>query len=134
MVGQDVELRARERALFSVLHDWPDVQAVAVGGYAASAWSFPRFSHDLDFVVAAGHAPTLREHVKEHGLSLVMERLAIEQNYGGAWGRWEDGERNVTIDLLINSSKTGTSRCPCRLPNYGRTTPSVRSGASPRAA
>lgn len=103
MVGQDVELQEREQELYSVLQDWPDVQAVTVGGYAASAWSFPRFSHDLDFLVAEADAPALRDHLEGHSLALVKERPDIEQYYGGAWERWEGGQRDVTIDLLVNS-------------------------------
>lgn len=103
MAGQDVELQAREQDLYAVLQDWPHVRAVTVGGYAASAWSFPRFSHDLDFLVAEADAPALRSHFESHHLERVKERPALEQNYGGAWERWEGGERDVTIDLLINS-------------------------------
>jgi hypothetical protein len=102
MVDQ-VELQAREQELYSVLHDWPEVRAVMVGGYAASAWSFPRFSHDLDFVIAESDASPLRDHFASHKLRLVKQRPEIEQNYGGAWERWEGGNRNVTIDLLVNS-------------------------------
>lgn len=47
MVGQDVELQEREQELYTVLLDWPDVQAIMVGGYAASAWSFQRLSRPV---------------------------------------------------------------------------------------
>lgn len=103
MVGQDLTLQEREHELYTVLQDWPNVRAVMVGGYAASAWSFPRFSHDLDFVISAADAPALRAHFTAHKLSLVKQRPEIEQNYGGAWERWEGGDRDVTIDLLVNS-------------------------------
>ena len=103
MVGQDVTLQEREQELYKVLQDWPDVQAVMVGGYAASAWSFPRFSHDLDFIISAADAPALRDHFTTNKFTLVKARPEIEQNYGGAWERWEGGYRDVTIDLLVNS-------------------------------
>jgi hypothetical protein len=77
MVGQDVTLQEREQELYKVLQDWPDVQAVMVGGYAASAWSFPRFSHDLDFIISEDDAPTLRDHFTSHKLNLTKERPEI---------------------------------------------------------
>lgn len=103
MVRQNIELQNREQELYSVLADWPDIQALVIGGYAASAWSFPRFSHDLDFLVAEQDAQTIREHLLGHNLTLVDEKPQIEQNYGGSWERWEGGQKAITIDLLINS-------------------------------
>lgn len=115
MVGQDIELKAREQELYTVLHDWPKVQAIMVGGYAASAWSFPRFSHDLDFIVSEADAPALRDHFASHNLGLIKQRPEIEQNYGGAWERWEGGDRDITIDLLINSIQDRSFEIPMPL-------------------
>jgi hypothetical protein len=103
MARQDIELHEREQELYTIIDSWPDVRALVVGGYAASAWSFPRFSHDLDFLVAQDDARAIRDHLVEHDLRLVDQRPRIEQNYGGSWERWEGGEQAVTIDLLINS-------------------------------
>ncbi|MBI4392382.1 MAG: nucleotidyl transferase AbiEii/AbiGii toxin family protein [Euryarchaeota archaeon] len=115
MAGKDVELKAREQELYTVLQDWPDVQAIMVGGYAASAWSFPRFSHDLDFIISEADAPTLRDHFTSHKLSLTKERPDIEQNYGGAGERWEGGDRDVTVDLLVNSIQDRSFEIPMLL-------------------
>jgi len=91
------------------------VQAVVVGGYAASAWSFPRFSHDLDFIISAADAPALRDHFTINKLRLVKAHPEIEQNYGGAWERWEGGYRDVTIDLLVNSIQDRSFEIPMPL-------------------
>ena len=96
-------MRRREQALYAVLHDLPDVGAVVIGGYAASAWSFPRFSHDLDLLVPQARVTQLREHLSTHGLTMNRTRTDIEQNYGGGWERWAGGPHGTTIDLLTNS-------------------------------
>ena len=53
--------------------------------------------HDLDFIVSQADAPALRNHLVSHKLRLTHEQRAIEQNYGGAWERWEGGARDVTV-------------------------------------
>lgn len=115
MARHDIELREREKRLYSALTDWPDTQALVVGGYAASAWSFPRFSQDLDFLVAQQDADTVRDHLEAHGLGLVDEKTQIEQNYGGSWERWEGNGRSVTIDLLVNSIQDRDFQIPTTL-------------------
>jgi hypothetical protein len=103
MVPMIEKMRRREETLYGILEGFPDVGAVVIGGYGASAWSFPRFSHDLDLLVHQTQLAPLHDHLSAHGLTRWRQRSDIEQNYGGSWERWVGGADKTTIDLLVNS-------------------------------
>ncbi len=99
----------REKECFNVLRQIPrDARYVVVGGYAVTAYGFPRFSLDLDVTIPDSKLPMFKELITANGFV-----FAKEKNNLGHSGRFERYEKDlVSIDLLINgieSRQTGYS-------------------------
>lgn len=102
----------REAELFAVMEGFEPEGSVVIGGYAVSARTIPRYSHDLDLVVSAARADAVREFLAAKQLSRVRQRTAIEQNYGGSWERWQRGKTGPTVDLLAASVQDRAFQVP----------------------
>lgn len=97
------EAALRERELYNALKGWNIPDAVVIGGYAASARSIPRYSHDIDLLLPRSRLPAAQAHLAAAELSLTKEFPEVEQNYGGMFQQWSGGATKVTIELLIGS-------------------------------
>lgn len=106
------EAAAREGELYAALSGWNVPGTVTIGGYAASARSIPRFSHDIDFLLPASSLPAAREHLKKAKLSFMKENPEVEQNYGGTFEQWRGGATDVTVELLAESVQDRTFQVP----------------------
>jgi hypothetical protein len=94
---------ARERDLFDGISGLPTTGLVVIGGYAVSARSIPRYSHDIDIVLDAEAAERLRSFLRGRGFEKTRSREGFEQNYGGSWERWQRAGGGATVDLLPSS-------------------------------
>jgi hypothetical protein len=104
--------RERERQLLVSLTGFPPSGVLVIGGYAVSARSIPRYSHDIDLVLddpAVDHARTFLE---QRGFRKTRDRSGFEGNYGGSWERWQRSEGGPTVDLLPRSVQDRTFRFP----------------------
>lgn len=102
----------KERELFAVMEGFEPEGTVAIGGYAVSARTVPRYSHDLDLVADAGEAERLRKFLGSRHLKLVRRKDAIEQDFGGSWERWQRGAQGPTVDLLPRSVQDRAFKIP----------------------
>jgi len=101
----------RERSCFEFLNKVAHEEVVVIGGYAVSAHALPRFSVDLDLVVASSAAQLLRK-------LLAIEGFSKERSWNGGgvfagrserWIRLINGKFPVYVDLLIGGiSDRGT--------------------------
>ncbi len=106
------DARLREAELYRALQAWDVPGAVVIGGYAASARSVPRYSHDLDFLLPATSLPEARKVLGGAGLALSKEDPKVEQNYGGSFEQWSGGVTKVTVELLAESVQDRDFRVP----------------------
>jgi hypothetical protein len=79
-----VDVAARERAVLSFLDEWPwETGGVLIGGYAISAYGPPRYSVDVDVVIPATSASTVRSWLRTAGFELSTHTVPNPQNYEG---------------------------------------------------
>lgn len=104
--------RARELDLFQAVEGLPAQGLVVIGGYAVSARSIPRYSHDLDIVVDSSQAGAVSTFLETRGFRLAGRPSQIEQSFGGSWERWQRGKRGATIDVLVASVQDREFRVP----------------------
>lgn len=93
-------LEEREARCFEFLGGIPQGAAyVLVGGFAVSAYEFPRFSVDLDIVVDRAEAKVFADLAQKQGF--VPDE--VPPRWRGAMQRFRRGEKNPThIDLLLD--------------------------------
>jgi len=97
-----VDVAARERAVLSLLDEWPwDSGGVLIGGYAISAYGPPRYSVDVDVVIPAASAPGIRSWLRSVGFELTVHAVPNPQNYEGHVERYLSNA--VTLDLLAGA-------------------------------
>ena len=97
----------REKECFNFLQQIPrNTYYVVVGGYAVTAYGFPRFSVDLDIIIPESELPFFKKLIAENSFVFAKEKKDL-----GYSGRFERYEKDlVSIDLLINgieSRQTG---------------------------
>ena len=94
---------AREHACFRVLRELGREEVILVGGYAVSAYGPPRFSVDLDLVLASPTVTPVRALLRDREFERVKEWKGLEA-FGGRAERWQRGPRGATIavDLLVD--------------------------------
>ncbi|MEE8168638.1 MAG: hypothetical protein V3T58_07190 [Candidatus Hydrothermarchaeales archaeon] len=99
------KILAREEKCFEFLRSIPeDRRFVLLGGYAVSAFEFPRLSIDMDIAIPSGELEFFRVLVKKQGFVFSQEKSGFDLTYGGKYERYvKDGELPVSVDLLINS-------------------------------
>lgn len=95
----------RERRCFEFLESIPiERKFVVLGGYAVSAFDFPRLSVDLDILIPEEELDFFRALVKKQDFVFAREKSDFDSTYGGRYERHvKDGETPVSVDLLINS-------------------------------
>jgi len=98
-----MKIQEREKACLQLLRKLPE-KFVLVGGYATSSFDFPRFSVDLDIVIAERDQKKFSQVLKEEGLKLIKEVGDFSRFYKGRMIRFEkigDGPP-VRVDLFVN--------------------------------
>lgn len=109
-----MKIKERERACFSLLKKLPTDKYILIGGYAASAYDFPRFSVDLDIAVKRSDLGFFTGLLKQQKYKLTVRSDEFSQTYRGEFLRFEkrvDG-LSVSVDLLVDmvqSRQTNTS-------------------------
>lgn len=96
---------ARERTCFDFLRSIPSKRKfVVIGGFAVSAYEFPRLSVDLDIVIPEEELKFFRKLIKDQGFVFRKEKSDFDDAYGGKYERYIKEEKlPVSVDLLINS-------------------------------
>jgi hypothetical protein len=97
-----MKIEEREKACLELLGKLPD-RYVLVGGYAVSAFEFPRFSVDLDIVIAAKDFGRFSGILKKEGFSLVKEADEFALIYKGRFVCFRKmvDSLPVSVDLLV---------------------------------
>ncbi len=95
----------RERACFDLLTGLSlDRKFVLIGGFAVSAFGFPRMSIDLDMAVPNRELGFFRGLLEERGFELAKEASDFDKTYGGRFERYvRKDDMPVSVDLLIDS-------------------------------
>jgi hypothetical protein len=98
-----MKIEERERACLEVIRKLPE-RYVLVGGYAVSAFEFPRFSVDLDVVIRAADLEEFSGILKNDGFSLAKEAEEFARVYSGKFVRLQRMVEflPVSVDLLVN--------------------------------
>ena len=96
---------ARERVCFDFLRTIPSKRKyVVIGGFAVSAFEFPRLSVDLDIVIPEKELRFFKGLIKKQGFVFSEERSDFDETYGGRYEKYiKSEELPVSVDLLINS-------------------------------
>ena len=99
------KIYARERACFELLRAIPSKRKyVVIGGFAVSAFEFPRLSVDLDIVIPEEELDHFKGLITELGFEFSHERSDFDLTYGGRYEKYVKSEElPVSVDLLINS-------------------------------
>jgi len=103
------KILARERVCFEFLEAIAKSKRkyVLIGGYAVSAFEFPRLSVDLDIAIPQKELRFFNKLVKENGFGLSTEKSDIDEIYSGKFKKFvKKVELPVSVDLLINSVKS----------------------------
>jgi hypothetical protein len=104
----------REAECYEFLNIIPNNKKyVLIGGYAVSAYGFPRLSVDLDIVISIEDLEFFENLCKKQGYLLSIEKSALDTIYDGKFKRYvKSGKLPTSIDLMINSitsRQTGSS-------------------------
>lgn len=99
------KILARERECFDFLGKIPSNRKfVLIGGFAVSAFEFPRLSVDLDIVIPEKELEFFRNLIKEQGFVFSEEKSDFDLTYGGKYEKYvKKEELPVSVDLLTNS-------------------------------
>ena len=99
------KIYARERTCFEFLRAIPSKRKyVVIGGFAVSAFEFPRLSVDLDIVIPEEELKHFKGLITELGFEFSHERSDFDLTYDGRYERYVKSEElPVSVDLLINS-------------------------------
>ncbi len=77
---------------------------VVIGGFAVSAFEFPRLSVDLDIVIPEEGLKFFKGLIKKQGFELSEKRSDFDETYRGRYEKYiKSEELPVSVDLLINS-------------------------------
>jgi hypothetical protein len=108
-----MKIRERQGVCIELIGKFPR-RFVLIGGYATSAFDFPRFSVDLDLVVRGKDVREFRELLEVEGFKLVQEASGFSEVYEGKFMRFEKKVDSlpVSVDLLVDmvqSRQTGAA-------------------------
>lgn len=97
-----MKIEQRERACLDLLARLPK-RYVLVGGYAVSAFEFPRFSVDLDMVIPEKDFPLFSGILKREGFSKTREADRFAVTYEGRFVCFRKMVESlpVSVDLLV---------------------------------
>jgi len=95
----------RETACFEVLKKIPIDSYVLIGGYATSAFEFPRFSVDLDLVIEKKNKQTFIRTLNQQNFSQTIKTENLNNLYQGQFLRFEKRIEDfpVSVDLMIDA-------------------------------
>jgi hypothetical protein len=97
-----MKIEEKERSCLELLGKLP-VRYVLIGGYAVSAFEFPRFSVDLEIVISEKDLEEFSAILKEEGFSRMQETDHFAQAYEGRSVRFQKMVESlpVSVDLLV---------------------------------
>lgn len=108
-----MKIEERERACFDLLERLPHDKYVLIGGYATSAFDFPRFSVDLDLAIKGEGLGFFTDLLRGEGFRQTVSK-ELGELYKGEFVRFERkiNELAVNVDLLVDmvqSRQTGSA-------------------------
>lgn len=97
-----MKIEERQRVCLEVLQKLPR-RYVLVGGYAVSAFEFPRFSVDLDIVISEEDFEKFSDFLESEGFSQTKEAGKFSRVYKGRFVRFQKivDTLPVSVDLLV---------------------------------
>jgi hypothetical protein len=97
-----MKIEERERACLELLGKLPQ-RYVLIGGYAVSAFEFPRFSVDLDMVISGKDLEEFSAILEKEGFSRLQETDHFALAYKGSFVRFQKLVESlpVSVDLLV---------------------------------
>ena len=98
-----MKIEERERLCIEVIRKFPR-KFVLIGGYATSAFEFPRFSVDLDLVVQGKDLKEFEKVLEKEGFELIQEAGEFSEVYKGKFIRFEKkvNALPVSVDLFVD--------------------------------
>lgn len=101
-------MASREKECLDFLKAIPEkMKYVLIGGYAVTAYGFPRFSVDLDVVLPKSEQSFFEKMLKDREFKYVKERKEVDDVYAGEFRKYEKKMAlPVSVDLLINAVKS----------------------------
>lgn len=99
-----MKIEERERACFDLLERLSRDKYVLIGGYATSAFDFPRFSVDLDIAIKGEDLKLFTDLLEQQGYSRVIRSDEFSRTYEGEFIRFEREVNGLSVsaDLLVN--------------------------------
>lgn len=97
-----MKIEEREKACLELLKKLPEGY-VLIGGYAVSAFEFPRFSVDLDIVVSEKDFKRFSDILESEGFSHVKEADEFASTYKGRFVCFKKMVESlpISVDLLV---------------------------------
>lgn len=110
-MSDKMKIEERQRICIGLLRRFPE-RFILIGGYATSAFEFPRFSVDLDIVIKNNDLWQFRNLLRTEGFNPVQETGHFSETYNGQFIRFEKrvNDLPVSVDLLVDmvqSRQTG---------------------------
>lgn len=98
-----MKIEEREKLCIELMRKLPR-RFILIGGYATSAFEFPRFSVDLDLVVKQEDLKEFETVLQREGFKLVQETGEFSEVYKGRFIRFEKKVNTlpVRVDLLVD--------------------------------
>lgn len=98
-----MKIEERERLCIGLIRKLPR-RFILIGGYATSAFEFPRFSVDLDLVIKGKDLKEFKTVLEREGFKLVQETGEFSEVYKGSFTRFEKKVNilPVSVDLLVD--------------------------------
>jgi hypothetical protein len=98
-----MKIEERERLCIQLLRKFSR-KFILIGGYATSAFEFPRFSVDLDLVVKGKDLKEFKRVLEKEGFRLVQETGEFFEVYKGKFIRFvkKVNALPVSVDLLVD--------------------------------
>lgn len=98
-----MRIEERQRLCIELIGRFPK-KFILIGGYAISAFEFPRFSVDLDLAVKGRDLNELKSVLEKEGFKLVQVTGEFSEFYKGKFVRFEKrvNDLPVSVDLLVD--------------------------------
>lgn len=98
-----MRIEERQRLCIELIGRFPK-RFILIGGYAISAFEFPRFSVDLDLAVKGRDLKEFKSVLEKEGFKLVHVTGEFSEFYKGKFVRFEKkvSDLPVSVDLLVD--------------------------------
>jgi hypothetical protein len=98
-----MRIEERQRLCIELIGRFPK-KFILIGGYAISAFEFPRFSVDLDLAVKGRDLKEFKSVLEKEGFKLVHVTGEFSEAYKGKFIRFEKkvSDLPVSVDLLVD--------------------------------